>query len=143
MNKDNLKNIIFETDDWVVALNEDQAYLGRSLVVLKRNCDAFSNIKEEEIIDFLNVVKKFEKALKKSFGAEMFNRTLLMNNTYKNNPPNPQVHWHVRPRYRNEVNFSGFKFKDPNFANHYNREAKRYIDEELSFKIIEKIKKNI
>lgn len=112
-------NIIFETDHWFVELMKDQLYLGRCVIVLKRECGNLSDITENEIIDFLGLVRKLEQLFKKTFNATMFNWTCLMNNAYKEVEPKPQVHWHFRPRYNSNVEFEGYTFKDPNFGHHY------------------------
>lgn len=136
-------NFIFQTEHWNVYLNPDQYYLGRSVVVAKRNVGSMSELKEDEWRDFAKLVKGFESAFKKAFGATMFNWTCLMNDAYKNNPPNPQVHWHFRPRYKNPVKFEGVKFEDKEFGNHYARGTNFEVPEKIFLKIIEKIKENL
>lgn len=134
---------ILKTKYWEVELAENQAYLGRSFVTLIRDCPNLSELKEEEIEDFFKIVKSLEKAIKKAFGAEMFNWTCLMNDAYKKTPPNPQVHWHMRPRYRTPVNFEGKSFEDTEFAHHYDNKRKDIISEDLLKKITDKIKQNL
>ena len=111
---------LFETDHWIVELREDQLYFGRCVVVLKRDCEALSNLTKEEFLDYLSVVQIFESGMKKAFGAEMFNWACLMNNAYRDGRKS-QVHWHVRPRYRKAVVCLGQEFHDPNFGYHYIR----------------------
>ena len=89
------------------------------------------------------VVKKLEAALKKSFDATMFNWSCLMNNAYQNDPPDPQVHWHFRPRYNHKVDFEGEIFEDKDFGHHYARNTDRKISEELSKKLILKIRASL
>lgn len=134
---------ILTTKCWEVHLIENQAYLGRCIVVLKRNCGDLADLKKEEITELFEIIKKLEKAIKKAFKAEMFNWTCLMNDAYKQTPPNPQVHLHLMPRYRNDINFEGKVFKDQEFAHHYNKERKEIVSEMLLNKIAEKIKQNL
>lgn len=112
---------IFETEHWAVNLGSDQLYLGRSYVTLKRPCGDLADITKEEMLDFLEVVKKLENVFRKTFDATMFNWTCLMNNAYQEENPQPQVHWHFRPRYSHSVELSGKVYKDPNFGHHYLR----------------------
>lgn len=63
-----------------------------------------------------------------------------MNDAYKNTPPDPQVHWHFRPRYDKPVVFEGVEFVDLNFAHHYDRENKRFLEEDFEQKIISDLK---
>ena len=121
--------IVFETPYWKVVLSDNQKYIGRSVVLLKRECGDLADLQNEEILDFLEVVKTLEKLLRKTFNATMFNWTCLMNDSYKEINPNPQVHWHCWPRYNHPVEFMGEIFEDPNFGHHYLRgpEDKRAI----------------
>ncbi len=132
---------IYETKYWIVELNRDQAYLGRSLIELKRNCGDLANLKENEILDFLDIVKKLENAIKYAFGAEMFNWSCLMNDAYKSKNPRPQVHWHCRPRYKNSVMFEDIKFEDKEFAHHYDNNKHFEVNENILNKIGIRIKK--
>ena len=88
-------------------------------------------------------MKKLEKSVKRAFDADLFNWTCLMNLAYLNNPPNPHVHWHFRPRYHHLIKFSGLTFKDPEFGHHYSREHERSFEVTTTIqqKIIEEIKK--
>lgn len=136
-----LDRLIFETNYWQVLLAEDQTYLGRAVIILKRPCSTLSGLSAEEFADFYEIVKRYEKALANTFQATMFNWTCLMNDYYKEAEPKPQVHWHCRPRYKNPVNFSGEIFADPNFGHHYERGVERKVSKEIKAAIISEIKK--
>jgi diadenosine tetraphosphate (Ap4A) HIT family hydrolase len=139
--KDN-KNSVFETKYWIVFLANDQAYLGRCYVTLKRHCGDLAELKNEEWKDLLVVINKLEKSVKKAFRPDLFNWTCLMNMAYQNDPPNPHIHWHFRPRYSHTVNFSGLTFEDSEFGSHYAREKERSfeVSEKIQSEIIEKIR---
>lgn len=121
--------LVFETDFWKITLSVDQAYLGRSYVTLKRHCGSISELSPTEWEDLRNVIKKLESALKSSFGADMFNWTCLMNLAYQNNPPNPHVHRHFRPRYRQPVELGEQTFTDDEFGHHYNSKRSHEIND--------------
>ena len=134
--------MLFETKFWKVILSEEQSYLGRCVILLKRDCGELSKVTSDELLDFHeNVVKKLESTFKKVFDATMFNWGCLMNNAYKKENPKPHVHWHLRPRYNHDVEFAGKKFQDPDFAHHYNRGRKDFVSKELLKKISDEIKK--
>jgi diadenosine tetraphosphate (Ap4A) HIT family hydrolase len=132
------ENPVFETKYWMVLLASDQAYLGRCHVSLKRHCGDLAELKSEEWKDLLILIGKLERSVKVAFGADMFNWTCLMNMAYKNNPPNPHIHWHFRPRYSHPVDFGNLTFKDPEFGHHYAREHERSfeVSKEMQQKII-------
>ncbi len=141
------QNLVFETPYWKIFLKDEQNYLGRCVVILKRECGDLADLDTDEILDFFDVVKKLENLLRKTFNATMFNWTCLMNHSYLENPPQPQVHWHFRPRYDHPVEFAQNIFKDPNFGKHYLRgeggEGEKIVAPVLQDKIVEELRKNI
>jgi diadenosine tetraphosphate (Ap4A) HIT family hydrolase len=136
------ETIIYETDFWKVVLISDQAYLGRCVIVLKRDCGEMSNLTSNEWADFhKSIVQKLESAFKKAFNATMFNWCCLMNNAYQEENPQPHVHWHFRPRYNKDVKFAEEQFQDLEFGHHYNRERKMIVSNDVLEKISEEVKK--
>jgi len=141
--EENQDELIFETKFWKVVIASDQAYLGRCYVILKRHCGDLAELENSEWSDFIEIVKKIESALKKSFNATMFNWICLMNNAYKNDSPNPHVHWHLRPRYNHKVEFAGEVFEDPEFGHHYSKKRKQKVSDVVKKKIVDRIKENL
>lgn len=131
--------LLFETKYWEVFLQENQAYLGYSIPILKRDCGNLSDISKDEWLDFhQNIVQKLELIFKEKFGAIMFNWTCLLNNAYKTIPAKPQVHWHFRPRYNSKVIINQEVFEDPNFAHHYDKNVKKVVSKDTLKEIIKK-----
>lgn len=131
--------LLWETEYWKVILRpDDQTYLGRIVVVAKAaQCLSLSELSVEEIVDFqLNVVRPFEHAVSVAFGADLVNWTCLMNNAFrKHDPKPPHVHWHVKPRYAEPVDFAGETFIDEQFGEHYILDTKREVSEEVAAQI--------
>lgn len=143
LKNEGVDDILFETLHWKIILSNDQRYIGRCVIILKRPCGTLAHVKNDEWIDFArNVVEKLEAAFRQEFGATMFNWTCLMNDTYLKNPPQPQVHWHCRPRYQHSVEVSGQTFHDPNFGIHYQRRNESVLPEER-IDVPEKIRREI
>lgn len=140
---DDWKFQIFETKYWKVDICENQEYLGRSYITLKRHSPTLSEVTNEEWLDFKQLIITLESAFKKAFDATHFNWTCLMNDAYKSNPAYPHVHWHLRPRYSHEVEFTGVVFKDPEFGHHYARSKDRILNlsEKQLLEIVEEVKK--
>lgn len=124
----------------VYLYEEGQLYLGRSCVVLKTNKPSLAALTSEEWLDFGNIVRIFESTIKKCFGANYFNWGCFLNDAYKIKPYKPHVHWHVRPRYRNEIVFNGRTFRDEAFGSQFLRKDKEIqLDYEFLQKIHEKL----
>jgi len=136
---------IFESKHWKVELSGEQLYLGRSYAICKTKRQSLSELTDEEFFDLHAVIKKYEKLLKKTFGATLFNWTCLMNHAYREKPHTPQVHFHVRPRYENDVNLTKLCFKDPNFGDHYHltETMTNRVSEAVYSKILNTLKANL
>lgn len=138
------REIVLETPYWKVILMEQQLYIGRCIVLLKRPCGELSGLDKNEAIDFFEIVKKLENLFKKTFKATMFNWSCSMNDAYKTKPYDSQVHWHFRPRYENPVEINGQVFKDPNFAHHYLRgDFEIKVSKEIQEIINKKLQENL
>ena len=127
---------IKEYKNWVVHLDDDQRYLGRCIIRLRRHADDFFNINGEELKEFFEITKKLRNVVKEIFGADMFNYAILGNVVR-------HVHLHFIPRYSKEVNFLGIDFKDEKWGQHYAPYNKFKISEEVESEIIDKIRKKL
>ncbi len=128
--------VIKEYKNWVVHLADDQRYLGRCIIRLKRHAEDFFDIGEEESKEFFEITKKLRNAVRENFGADMFNYATLGNMVR-------HVHLHFIPRYSKEVNFSGVVFKDEKWGQNYAPYNKFEISEDVKSKIIDKIRKKL
>ena len=141
----NFGRTITQTKFWKVDINENQEYLGRSFVSLKRHCGSLSELTKDEWLDFSELVRKLESCFKRTFDAKLINWSCLMNNAFKEKTANPHIHWHVRPRYERDVKFAGLTFKDPEFGSHYARGQDRIFlqPEDVLIKIIKELEENL
>lgn len=111
---------LLETEYWVVSLNPDQYWLGRSFITSKKHIESISNLSNAAWLDLKLVINAYEAKLKTVFGADVFNWSALMNDAFNELPyESPHLHWHVRPRYSKPVIFEGTKYEDEDFGRHY------------------------
>ncbi|HAP37451.1 hypothetical protein A2574_03765 [Candidatus Shapirobacteria bacterium RIFOXYD1_FULL_38_32] len=139
----NTLNFVTSSDHWNVFLNNEQACLGRMVVVAKRHVPSLGELTQQEQLDFFKLVKILEDSVKTAFGASLSNWSCLMNDAYQEEDPRPHVHWHLRPRYKNNVELNGQTFSDPEFGHHYSRERKFNVDDITVKIIVDKIKSAI
>lgn len=141
----NYGDVIVETDHWFILLAPDQKNLGTCVVALNRYERDLAGLKDEEWEEFSKIVKSMQSAYKKVFNATMFNWGCLLNSSYLKDPPNPHVHWHFIPRYKQKVEFEGLTFEDPcfGFSTMKSKEGVRKIPENVRMKIIEQISANL
>ncbi|MBO4653332.1 MAG: HIT family protein [Lachnospiraceae bacterium] len=110
---------LYETKSWSVFLSDEQDYIGRCILVLKRHCGSLSELTEDEWDELRRLVCKVEECLKAVLGATLCNWSCLMNSFYKDVVPNPHLHIHVRPRYDTPVMINGNAYTDDEFGHHY------------------------
>lgn len=134
---------LFETNKWAILLAPNQADLGRCYVTLKEHKGDMAELTSEEWLEFVDIVKTLEGAIRKAFGADLFNWSCLMNNAFQVSPALPHVHWHLRPRYAQPVIFEGIEFKDLLFGHHYDSRLSKELDRKMMNKIYAAIQKEL
>jgi diadenosine tetraphosphate (Ap4A) HIT family hydrolase len=91
---------ILTTKRWAVGLGNNQAYFGRAYVTLRKHKNKLSELTDDDWNEFHAIVRKIEPAYKEALGAEPLNWGCFMNNAYRAYEPQPHVHWHIFPRYK-------------------------------------------
>jgi len=134
---------IVETPYWKADLSKDQSYLGHTTIDLKRHCPKLSELTNEEQLDFLNMIKKIDKMLTKTFDCDALNISCLMNHSLKEIPKNPHVHYQIIPRYEHPKKFKGINFLDEEFGKHYDPKKKFQVEEKILYEMLNEIKKEL
>lgn len=98
--------VVAETAHWSVQVRGAQATLGALVVVCKEPALAFSAISAGAHADLGPVVGRVERCLRKAFDYDKINWLMLM-------MVDPEVHFHVLPRYAAGRAFGGLDFTDP------------------------------
>ncbi len=135
--------LILETQFWRTVLAPNQSLIGRCILHLKRHCGDIADTKPDELLEWLTIVKVLESALRMAFDTTMFNWSCYMNLSFRENPPNPHVHWWVVPRYNHLVQINGLVFEDPEFGNPYSHSRRIEIPQEIHRQIAERIREVI
>ena len=110
---------LYDGEFWYVFLSDEQDYIGRCILVLKRHCGSLSELTDDEWEELRELVCKVETCLKTVLGAALCNWSCLMNNFYKESDPHPHLHIHVRPRYDKPVMLNMGIYVDDEFGHHY------------------------
>ncbi|PIU15745.1 hypothetical protein COT20_01335 [bacterium (Candidatus Gribaldobacteria) CG08_land_8_20_14_0_20_39_15] len=107
------QNKIKEYQRWAVYVHENQGYLGRSVIACKRpEADDLANATQEELLEFLQIIRELKNALQKTFQTDWFNYSFLGNEWR-------HLHCHLIPRYQTERIFEGIVFKDELWGHNY------------------------
>ena len=90
---------------WVVLLRPEQPTLGSLVLASTSDAEAFSSLPAEAFAELGTVVAAIETALKAAVAYEKINYLMLM-------MVDPQVHWHVLPRYDGNRTVEGITVAD-------------------------------
>ncbi|MBE6111324.1 MAG: HIT family protein [Erysipelotrichaceae bacterium] len=132
---------IYESRSWSVFLSDEQDYIGRCILVLKRHCGSMSELSGDEWEELHKLVCKVEACLKTVLGATLCNWSCMMNSFYKESDPHPHLHIHVRPRYARSVILNGRTYTDSEFGHHYALHKSGAIPAEDKEEVFNRLKK--
>lgn len=119
LSEEDKRFLLCESRSWSVFLSDEQDYIGRCILVLKRHCNSLSELTDDEWGELRDLICELEACLKAVLGATLCNWSCLMNSFYKAAEPDPHLHIHVRPRYDKPVILNGRAYTDGEFAHHY------------------------
>ena len=95
-----------EYEHWLVLLREPQVTLGSLVLCSKSRATEFSALPMEAHSEMGTVVREIEHALKDAFAYDKINYLMLM-------MADPNVHFHVIPRYSEARSACGLTIPDP------------------------------
>lgn len=97
--------LVAETAHWLVLLRPQQPTYGALVLVCKQPATAFSDLSPDAFGDMKSAVDGIEALLRHTVAYERINYLMLM-------MVDPDVHFHVIPRYDGERAHGGHVFKD-------------------------------
>jgi len=98
--------LVLEYSYWSVQLRPKQATLGALVAICKEPAQSFGQLSGAAFAELQQVTAGMETALGLSFGYAKLNYLMLM-------MVDPDVHFHVLPRYPEAQQFDGISFEDP------------------------------
>ena len=98
--------LIREYTYWSVQLRPKQATLGSLVAICKESVRSFGQLSGEAFAELKQVTAEMETALGSCFGYAKLNYLMLM-------MTDPDVHFHVLPRYPEAQQFCEISFADP------------------------------
>ena len=97
--------LIKEFEHWMVLLRPAQVTLGSLVLAAKSDATAFSDLPREAFAEQADVIAAIERALSAFTAYERINYLMLM-------MVDPNVHFHVIPRYSAPRNWQSAEFDD-------------------------------
>ncbi len=99
------RTLVAETDRWWVLVRPQQPTLGALVLVCKDAATAFSDLSPAAFADLKMAVDGIEALLRTEIGYQRINYLMLM-------MVDPDVHFHVIPRYEGARDYVGRSFVD-------------------------------
>ncbi len=100
------KTLIQEYEHWVVLLRPQQATLGALVLICKEDAVALPSVSAEAFAELKTITTVIESSLKECFNYDKINYLMLM-------MVDPDVHFHILPRYADLQIWQNAKFTDP------------------------------
>ena len=98
-------SLIKEYEHWCILLRPEQVTLGSIVLICKQDVYRFSNISKEAFLEYPKIIKTIENKLFNCFQYNKINYLMLM-------MIDPNVHFHIIPRYSDNKIFEGKTFTD-------------------------------
>lgn len=122
--------VVADTPFWRILVSRDQGYLGRCMVISRSHIGNITEMTFQQNDDLLDAQVRLESAVREAFGADWCNWTQLGNDAFQTEDPKPHLHTHLRPRYREPLEFAGYEFADPNFGSMYDLDQRWNVDKD-------------
>ena len=104
-------SLVHEYGHWAVLIRPKQVTLGCLILVEKSQATALGQVSPEAMAEFAQVCRDSEAVLSSAFQCDKFNYLALM-------MVDPNVHFHLVPRYAAPREFDGIGFKDTGWPKH-------------------------
>ena len=127
--------LVREYDHWLVLLRPAQATLGSLVLAAKSDATAWSALPSEAFIEQADAVAAIETALAVFVAYERINYLMLM-------MVDPNVHFHVIPRYSEPRRWSGVEFPDAGWPGPPRLDAAARLDPEQLSRLTKEVASN-
>ena len=123
------ETLLKEFDNWYLLLRPEQVTLGSLILITKNNEYSLSSISDSGFNEFSKVIKIIENVLDDTFAFKKINYLMYM-------MVDPEVHYHIIPRYSEQKYFKDTLFEDKGWPGLPALSEPNMIDKKLQKKII-------
>jgi diadenosine tetraphosphate (Ap4A) HIT family hydrolase len=127
--------LLKEFNHWLVLLRPAQVTLGSLVLAAKSDATAYSDLPREAFAEQANVVATIEEALRQFVAYERINYLMLM-------MVDPNVHFHVIPRYSGSRQWEGMEFPDLGWPAPPRLDSAVRLDDEQLCRLVNEISSN-
>ena len=124
-----------EFDQWVVLLRPQQVTLGSLVLICRENATAFSRISPDAFGELPGIICEMETSVSRAFTYTKINYLMLM-------MVDPEVHFHVIPRYEGPRTFCQQQFLDHGWPGPPDLKTPNTISQEVNQEILTHLQQN-
>ena len=125
--------LVKDFEHWSVTLRRHQATLGSLVLIAKSHATAWPDIGGEAFTELGAVTSAIEKTLKGAFAYDKINYLMLM-------MVDPNVHFHVLPRYEQTLSFEDMEFEDAGWPKTPDLGSGPTLDDDMAKRLIAHLK---
>jgi diadenosine tetraphosphate (Ap4A) HIT family hydrolase len=125
--------LVRDYERWAVVLRRHQPTLGALVLINKSDALAWPDVGPEAFADLSPITTAIERCLRAAFNYDKINYLMLM-------MVDPNVHFHVFPRYGRDVSFEGVVFKDHGWPKAPDIASGPLLDDHVATKLIDRLK---
>ncbi len=126
------ETLIADYTAWLVLLRPQQVTLGALILACKETAQSFGTVSSGGCEELARVTRDLENALKRAFAFDKINYLMLM-------MIDPDVHFHVVPRYADARSFERNTFDDPGWPGPPRLDHVTPTDEALTKQLIDRL----
>ncbi len=128
------ESCVKEFQQWVVLLRPQQVTLGALILICREEATAFSQISAEAFGELSAIIREIETNISRTFAYNKINYLMLM-------MVDPEVHFHVIPRYEAPQTFFQQQFRDQGWPGPPDLKNSNDISEEVQHELLAHLKK--
>jgi len=122
-------NCVKEFHQWVVLLRPQQVTLGSLVLICREDATAFSQISPEAFNELQGIIREIEAGVSRAFTYTKINYLMLM-------MVDPEVHFHVIPRYDSPRTIFQQQFLDHGWPGPPDLKSSNTISPEVNKKLL-------
>ena len=127
------ESLVKELDHWLVLVRPAQPTLGSLVLVCKDEAERFGDISAAASTELQRATAEIERVLGEAFSNDKINYLMLM-------MVDPDVHFHVLPRYAKEQRYEGVTFTDGTWPGPPDIAAANDFPEAVKAKLVEDLR---
>jgi diadenosine tetraphosphate (Ap4A) HIT family hydrolase len=125
--------LIQDFEHWSLTLRRHQVTLGALVLLAKSDATAWPDIDQAAFTELSPITSALEGALSTAFAYDKINYLMLM-------MVDPNVHFHIFPRYGETRHFEGLAFEDAGWPKAPNLTSGPTLDDAMAHKLIAHLK---